>query len=123
MSEERLHEILGKLEQCPDKPLMMLIDQEAMDAIDRIRMIYPEAHLVMMSGIRYITITDKALEQVLERLEMERDQYAQAVARYDRDIKGVKDLIGSGKRHYWSQACMIREPASLEEKRKWNCVN
>jgi len=70
------------LEESPEMPLMMLIDHEALEVFEQISRYYPHAHLVMMSGIRYITITDAALEHILERLERERIQFAKTVERY-----------------------------------------
>lgn len=111
MKEERLQMILKRLEESPEMPLMMLIDHEAVEAIGQVRRTYPGARLVMLHGIRYIAITDAALECILDRLERERIQYVKTLEHYDRDIAGVKALMGTGTKVYWSQNCIVPEPA------------
>ena len=111
MKQERLQEILKRLEKSPDMPLMMLVDHEALEAFGQVLKHYPQAHLVMMSGIRYITITDEALRYILQRLEREREQFASTVEKYDRDIRGVRALIGSAKKYHWSDSCAAVPPA------------
>ncbi len=118
MKQERLQEILDRLKESPDEPLMMPIDHEALDAIEYVARVHPGAHLVMMRGIRYITITDAALKDILERLERERVQYVKVVANYDEEIKGIRELMGSDKKYYWSPACTIPEPALREKGEK-----
>ncbi len=118
MKEEKLQEILNRLEESPDMPLMMLIDNEALDAIEHVVRVHPGAHLVMLRGIRYITITDAALEVIMDRLERERLQFVNVVANYDEEIKGIRELMGSGKKYYWSPACTVPEPALREKGEK-----
>lgn len=115
MKEERVQDILKRLEQNPELPLMMLIDHEAVEAIGQVRRTYPNAHLVMLHGIRYIAITDAALECILDRLERERTQFVRTLEHYDRDIAGVKALMGTGTKVYWSQNCIVPAPALKNE--------
>ena len=111
MKKERLQEILKRLEETPDMPLMMLIDHEALEVFEQVLRHYPHAHLVMMNGIRYITITDEALRYILDRLEMEKAQFVRTVERYNSDIRGVKALLGSTNKYYWSDSCIAPPPA------------
>ena len=114
MKKERLQEILKRLEESPELPLMMLIDHEALEAFEQVLRHYPRAHLVMMQGVRYITITDAALEYILERLEREKAQFVTTVERYNRDIAGVSSLIESRNKYYWSESCVVPPPAFVK---------
>ena len=55
---------MERLEQTPTEPLMMLVDHEAQEVFPYVLRKYQDAHLVMMKGIRYITITDDAIRAV-----------------------------------------------------------
>lgn len=59
---------MERLEQTPSQPLMMLVDHEAQEIFPYVLQKYGNAHLVMMKGIRYITITDDAVRVILDRL-------------------------------------------------------
>lgn len=102
MKEEKLQEIMEQLERSPDMPLLIINDSLALDAIGPVSIRYPGAHLLMMRGMRYITVTDKAVQQILEQLEKERLQSAKVLANYDREISDIRGLIGSGQRYYCS---------------------
>jgi hypothetical protein len=67
----------------------------------------------MLRGARYITITDRALNVVVERLERERLEFANVLKRYDSEIAGVRELMGSDKKCYWSQACAAPIPGKM----------
>lgn len=111
MKKERLGEILERLKKSPELPLMMVSDHEALEAFNQILRYYPHAHLVMMQGIRYITVTDTALENILDRLERERAQFTRTVERYNKDISGVSALLGNRNKYYWSDSCIVPPPA------------
>jgi hypothetical protein len=105
---------MSSLEQAPELPLLCINYTEALDAFAQIRRVHKDAHLVVMRGMRYITITDEALQVIIDRLETERKDFASVVKRYDRELEEVKKLIGSKKRGYWSTACAA--PPIPEEK-------
>ena len=51
MKDERVQEIMERLEQTPTEPLMMLVDHEAQEVFPYVLRKYQNAHLVMMKGI------------------------------------------------------------------------
>ena len=62
----------------------MLVDHEAQEVFPYVLRKYQNAHLVMMKGIRYITITDDAIRVILDRLQRERADFKRTVEYYDR---------------------------------------
>ena len=88
------------MEQTPTEPLMMLVDHEAQEVFPYVLRKYQNAHLVMMKGIRYITITDDAIRVILDRLQRERADFKRTVEYYDREIQGVEYLLTGKKRYY-----------------------
>lgn len=104
------------MEQTPTEPLMMLVDHEAQEVFPYVLRKYQNAHLVMMKGIRYITITDDAIRVILDRLRRERADFQRTLEKYDEDIRGVEYLIENPqKRHYWSRSSYIVPPAYSEQ--------
>lgn len=100
MRKEKLQEILDKLEQDPGAPLLLINDAQALDVIGQVARRYPGAKLILMRGMRYITVTDEATTRILEQLERERLQYAKVLANYDQEIAEIRGLLGSKKRYY-----------------------
>ena len=115
MKTERVQEIMERLEQAPSQPLMMLVDHEAQEVFPYVLQRHRNAHLVMMKGIRYITITDDAVRVILERLQRERAGFKRTVEYYDKEIQGVEYLLAGKKRYYWSPDNYIVEPAYAEQ--------
>ena len=116
MREDKLEEIDRRLEEHPEQPYMCLNDREALEASDQLQWRYREIHLVMMRGIRYLTVTDDALRVILEQLERERLEQSKVLERYDRELEGVAGLLGRGEgKRYWSEACASPAPAE----RRW----
>ena len=111
------------MEQTPTEPLMMLVDHEAQEVFPYVLRKYQNAHLVMMKGIRYITITDDAIRVILDRLQRERADFKRTVEYYDREIQGVEYLLTGKKRYYWSPDNYIVEPVYAEQKKAgiWRC--
>ncbi len=103
------------MEQTPTEPLMMLVDHEAQVVFPYVLRKYQDAHLVMMKGIRYITITDDAIRVILDRLQRERADFKRTVEYYDREIQGVEYLLTGKKRYYWSPDNYIVEPVYAEQ--------
>ena len=106
---------MERLEQTPLQPLMMLVDHEAQEVFPYVLRKYQNAHLVMMKGIRYITITDDAIRVILDRLQRERADFKRMVDNYDKEIRGVEYLLTGKKRYYWSPDNYIVEPAYAEQ--------
>lgn len=115
MKDERVQEIMERLEQTPTEPLMMLVDHEAQEVFPYVLQRYRDAHLIMMKGIRYITITDDAIQVILDRLQRERADFKRTVEYYDREIQGVEYLLTGKKRYYWSPDNYIVEPVYAEQ--------
>lgn len=91
----RVEDIIQTLEQYPEEPLLMVNDAEAAEALDRVRLIHKHTRLIMMHGMRYLAITDRAVGVIIERLERERQDYIRTVQRYDKEIADVRGLLGS----------------------------
>lgn len=106
---------MTQLEMAPDMPLMMLVDHEAQEFFPYVLKKYREAHLVMMKGIRYITITDEAIKVILDRLQRERADFKRMVDNYDKEIRGVECLLEGTKRYYWSPDSVLAEPVYAEQ--------
>lgn len=102
---------MTQLEMAPDMPLMMLVDHEAQEVFPYVSQKYRDAHLVMMKGIRYITITDDAVRVILDRLQRERANFKKVVDTYDKEIQGVECMLTDNKRCYWSPDSILAEPA------------
>ena len=116
MTQKRMEEIIKSMEESPDMPYMCLNEMEALEAAELLRRKYKGARLVMMRGIRYLTITDAALEAIISQLRRERLEYAKILERYDRKLEGVAGLAGNPDRKwYWSEACAAPEPADRQE--------
>lgn len=116
MTQKRMEEIIKSMEGSPDMPYMCLHEMEALEAAELLRRKYKGTRLVMLRGIRYLTITDAALRAITEQLERERREYAKILERYDRELAGVAGLAGgTGRRRYWSEACAAPEPADRQE--------
>lgn len=108
----KTEEIMQRLEESPEQPYLLINDAEANEAIDRIRLSHKDARLILMRGMRYITITDKAINVILERLERERREYLQTIERYDKEIADIKALLGTDTR-----TCVTRgrQPGGAEK--------
>lgn len=104
MKEERLQEIIKRLEESPDMPYLLRNDAEGMEAIGRIRARHSGAMLVMMRGMRYLTVSDEALNVIIETLERERLLYVKELQKYDRELEDIRQAVGSGRR-----TCQTRE--------------
>lgn len=65
----------------------------------------------MIKGVRCITITEKAVEVILEQLERERLQYAEVIKKYDCEIQDIREMIGSDRKCYWAPNCITPETA------------
>lgn len=115
MKQERLQELLGRLEKSPDMPLMILTDHEALEAAEAIRRTHPGAKLLVMRGIRYVTITEEAVQRVLEQLARERRVFAKTVEKYDKEIADIQDAVEKGKRYYWSPESTSGPPAFADK--------
>ena len=115
MTQERLDEILDRLEKSPEAPLLILTDHEALEAFEGVRRTHKEAKLLVMKGMRYIAITDTAVKRILEQLKSERLQYARTVEIYDREIQGVLELIETDRKRYWGPNITAPEPAFREK--------
>lgn len=111
MVKEKIQEILDRLEKNPDEPLLILTDHGAMEAFEQVRKVHHEAKLLVMKGMRYITITDAAVEVILEQLERERVQYVKTVENYDREIQDIREMIGSDRKFYWATNSTAPAPA------------
>ena len=111
MVKEKIQEIMDKLEQAPDEPLLILTDHGAMEAFEQVRKVHQGAKLLVMKGMRYITITDAAVEVILEQLERERVQYVKTVENYDREIQDIREMIGSERKFYWAPNSTAPAPA------------
>lgn len=114
MRKEKLEEICRRLEDRPDMPVLILTDHEALEAFGQVRILYRNAHLVVMRGMRYITVTDAAVEVILEQLERERRQAAKVVEDYDRELAAVRELMTGAKKIYWSERSTAGAPALSE---------
>lgn len=108
MEENRIKKILDRLEESPEMPLLMVNDYQALEAIGQVALRFPEAKLLMMRGMRYITVSDEAVGYILEQLERERKQYVSALASYDREIAEIRELKKSGKRYYSAPDSLAR---------------
>lgn len=115
MKEERIQHLMTQLEMAPDMPLMMLVDHEAQEFFPYVLRKYSDAHLIMMKGIRYITITENAIRVILDRLQRERADFKRTVDNYDKEIQGVEYLLTGKKRYYWSPDSVLVEPAYAEQ--------
>lgn len=106
MTQERLDEILDRLEKSPEAPLLILTDHEALEAYEGVRRMHKEAKLLMMKGMRYIAITEAAVKRILEQLKRERLQYARTVEIYDKEIQGVMELMETDRKRYFGPDCV-----------------
>lgn len=106
MTQERLDEILDRLEQSPEAPLLILTDHEALEAFEGVRRTHKEAKLLVMKGMRYIAITEAAVKRILEQLKRERLQYARTVEIYDKEIQGVMELMETDRKRYFGPDCV-----------------
>lgn len=106
MTQERLDEILDRLEQSPEAPLLILTDHEALEAFEGVRRTHKEAKLLVMKGMRYIAITEAAVKRILEQLKRERLQYARTVEIYDKEIQGVMELLETDRKRYFGPDCV-----------------
>lgn len=113
MTQERLDEILDRLEQSPEAPLLILTDHEALEAFEGVRRTHKEAKLLVMKGMRYIAITEAAVKRILEQLKRERLQYARTVEIYDKEIQGVMELLETDRKRYFGPDCV--EPVFREK--------
>lgn len=111
MVRDKVQEIMDKLEETPDKPLLILTDHGAMEAFEQVRKVHHGAKLLVMKGMRYITITDAAVEDILEQLEKERLQFVKTVEIYDREIQDIREMIGSDRKFYWAPNSTAPAPA------------
>ena len=106
MTQERLDEILDRLEQSPEAPLLILTDHEALEAFEGVRRTHKEAKLLVMKGMRYIAITEAAVKRILEQLKRERLQYVRTVEIYDKEIQGVMELLETDRKRYFGPDCV-----------------
>ena len=113
MTQERLDEILDRLEQSPEAPLLILTDHEALEAFEGVRRTHKKAKLLVMKGMRYIAITEAAVKRILEQLKRERLQYVRTVEIYDKEIQGVMELLETDRKRYFSPDCV--EPVFREK--------
>lgn len=118
MVKEKIQEIMDRLEQNPDEPLLILTDHGALEVFEQVRKVHQGAKLLVMKGMRYITITDAAVENILEKLERERLQYVKTVEIYDRELKDIREMIGSDRKFYWAQNSTVPPPAFREKGEK-----
>ena len=108
VKQERLYEIVGRLEESPDMPYLMVNDSEALEAHEQIRKIYPEARLLIMKGKRYIAISDKAVRYIIKQLSDEKRQYEKVVSIYDKEINDILEMIENGKKKYFAPDSIIQ---------------
>lgn len=118
MVKEKIQEIMDRLEKDPDEPLLILTDHGAMEAFEQVRRKYQGAKLLVMKGMRYITITDAAVEVILEQLERERLQFVKTVENYDRELQDIREMIGSERKFYWAPNSTAPAPAFREKGEK-----
>ncbi|MCM1026500.1 MAG: hypothetical protein NC432_08675 [Roseburia sp.] len=116
-----LREIVECLERDPDMPYLIPREDRALEAYARMKLLYPGTKLAVKRGMRYLTVSDAALRHLFEQLERERGQFAEVVAAYDREIAGIRGLMGreQGTGIYWAPDSLCRPPATGEERRKY----
>lgn len=120
MAEERVQEIIEALEKNPDMPYLILREDQALDTYVRIRLQHPGAKLAVKKGMHYITISDRALESLLDQLEKERLQMQKVLETYDREIAGIRSLMERKETGiYWSEDSYCRPPATAEERKRY----
>lgn len=110
-------EILRRIEEAPEQPYLLINDAEAVEAMARISPRHKNARLILMRGMRYITITDAATEVILERLERERQGYIQTIEVYDKEIADIRALLGTEAR-----TCFTRGRRPETEGRTGPCL-
>lgn len=118
MKEEKLQEIYERFERAPESPVMVVSDHEALEAFAEVRARYAKARLVVMRGIRYLTVTDAAVGHILEQLDRERRQMQKVVEIYEKEIAEIREVLDSEKRIYWSQNSTTPPPALSEDNKK-----
>lgn len=108
MTEERFQRIMTYLEEDKEMPQYMPVLEEAIEIIWKVRAVYKEAHLIVLREGQYITISDKGLGYLLERLEREHMDCVRTAKRYERDIEGIRGLLGrSDGLNYYSDGCLL----------------
>lgn len=118
MVRDKAQEIMDRLEKAPDEPLLILTDHGVMEAFEQVRKVHQGAKLLVMKGMRYITITDAAVEVILEQLERERLQFVKTVENYDRELQDIREMIGSDRKFYWATNSTAPAPALREKGEK-----
>ena len=116
---EWLLEIVECLERDPDMPCLVAREDRALEAYARLRLLHPGTKLVVKRGMRYLTASDAALRHLIEQLERERGQFAEVVETYDREIAGIRGLLGREAGSYWAPDSLCRPPATAEERERY----
>lgn len=111
MVVEKVQEIMDRLEQSPDVPVLVLTDHGAMEAFEQVKRRHRGAKLLVMKGMRYIAITDAAVGVIVEQLERERMQFAKIVETYDRELRDIREMTGTDREYYWGPNSTAPEPA------------
>lgn len=113
----KTEEIMKHLEESPEQPYLLINDAEAAEAIAQVSLKYKSARLIIMRGMRYITITDAAVNVILDRLERERQGYAKTLEIYDKEIADILQIIGTDTR-----TCFTRGRLPEAEGRTGPCI-
>lgn len=121
MREEKIQEIVENLEKNPDMPWLILREDQALETYRRVKQHCPGAKLVVKKLMHYIAVNDRALAYLLDLLERERLQMRKVLETYDREIAGIRSLMGrEGEAGtYWSPDSVCRPPAAAEEKQRY----
>lgn len=116
MKEERLQEIIAKLEKEPEKPVFFTMEQEAVEAYGLLWGPYPAIRLAVVGGLGYLAISDAAIMVLVERLERERNIYQTTLQNYNRQITWVKSLLGTGRSKYCNSRGVPAPPTEAERR-------